>query len=173
MNPAAPALPDGWDTISVESRLEGARADAMWERVCSPAGINDELLPLLRMTMPRRYRGSRLDQVPVGERLGRSWILLFGVLPIDYDDVVLAEVDPGRRFLERSRTATTRVWQHERIIEPDRDAVVVRDRVSFCVRAPLRVLRARRVYRRAIQAIFDRRHRRLRRRFPTTPRSLP
>jgi hypothetical protein len=29
------------------------------------------------------------------DRLGRSWLLLFGFIPFDYDDLGLAELGPG------------------------------------------------------------------------------
>jgi len=105
--------------VRVERRSE-LRADAAqaWERAISPAGVNGELRPLVRMTMPRRLRGLPLDQFPVGTPAGRSWILLFGLVPIDYDDLCLVEVEPPRRFLERSRTLAFSVWEHEREIEP-------------------------------------------------------
>jgi hypothetical protein len=87
----------------VEQTTElSAPAGVVWERAVSPEGINHELAPLLRMTMPRGLRGATIDDVAVGEPLGRAWILLFGFLPVDYDDLALAEVEPGRRFLERS-----------------------------------------------------------------------
>ena len=50
----------------------------------------------------------------LGERLFRSWILLFGVLPIDYDDITLVSIEPGRGFHERSSMLSMRVWEHER-----------------------------------------------------------
>ena len=84
-------------------------------------GINDELAPILRMTMPPGLRGKTVDTVEVGAELGRSWILLGGLVPVDYDDLKLVELEPGRRFLERSRTLTFAVWQHERTIEPEGD----------------------------------------------------
>ena len=69
--------------------------------------------------------------------LGRSWILLGGVLPVDYDDLCLAELEPGRRFLERSRTLAFRVWQHERVVEPEgAGACGVTDRARLRVQAP-------------------------------------
>ena len=68
--------------------------------------------------MPAGLRGKTIDEVEVGSPLGRSWILLGRVLPVDYDDLCLAELEPGRRFLERSRTLAFAVWQHERVIEP-------------------------------------------------------
>ena len=68
--------------------------------------------------------------------LGRSWILLGGLLPVDYDDLKLAELEPGRRFLERSRTLTFSVWQHERIVEPEGEGRCrVTDRLGFELQA--------------------------------------
>jgi hypothetical protein len=34
----------------------------------------------MRMTIPRGLREATLDQLPLGERAGRSWVLLFGPL---------------------------------------------------------------------------------------------
>jgi len=86
--------------VRVESRLDAA-PEAVWERVTSPEGINFEIAPLLRMTVPGGLEALDLDRVEPG-RLGRSWILLFGVLPVDYDDLRLERIEPGRGFLERS-----------------------------------------------------------------------
>jgi hypothetical protein len=79
-----------------------ASAEDVWLRVVTPEGINDELRPWMRMTIPRSLRGKTIDDVEPGHRLGRSWLLLFGVFPFDYDDLGLAELGPGFRFLERS-----------------------------------------------------------------------
>ena len=48
------------------------------------------------------------------QRLFRSWILLAGIIPVEYDDIVFEEVEPGHRFQERSSMFTLRVWEHER-----------------------------------------------------------
>ena len=107
-------------------------AAEVWERAITEEGINDELAPILRMTMPPGLRGKTVDTVEVGVPLGRSWILLGRVLPVDYDDLCLAELEPGRRFLERSRTLSFSVWQHERMIEPEGEARCrVTDRLGF------------------------------------------
>jgi ligand-binding SRPBCC domain-containing protein len=107
-------------------------ASEVWERAVSEEGINYELAPILRMTMPRGLAGKTIDDVEVGVPLGRSWILLGRLLPVDYDDLFLAELEPGRRFLERSRTLSFAVWQHERIIEPEGEGSCrVTDRLGF------------------------------------------
>src|SRR4051812_3514255 len=80
------------------------------------AGVNQELAPLMRMTHPAGLE--RLDQqvVPLGTRLFRSYLLAFGVLPVDWDDIALESITPGQGFVESSSLATARVWRHRRWI---------------------------------------------------------
>jgi ligand-binding SRPBCC domain-containing protein len=147
--------------IVVTSRL-AAPAAAVWERVITPAGINDEMRPWLRMTVPAGFEGLDPDRVVLGERIGRSWVLLFGLLPLDYDDLTLVRLEPGRGFLERSTMLSQRSWEHERTIEPDGDGVCrITDRVHWQPRLglPGRPLRP------MIGWFFRHRHGRLRRYF--------
>jgi hypothetical protein len=115
------------------------------------------------MTMPRALRGKAIDDVEVGVPLGRSWILLGRVLPVDYDDLCLAELEPGRRFLERSRTLTFAVWQHERTVEPVGEASCrVTDRPGFELKRALAWMPgAERVAAAVVRFLFRHRHRRL------------
>ena len=107
-------------------------AARVWARAVTEEGITAELAPILRMTMPAGLRGKTIADVEVGVPLGRSWILLGRFLPVDYDDLFLAELEPGRRFLERSRTLSFSVWQHERTVEPiDDHSCRVTDRLGF------------------------------------------
>jgi hypothetical protein len=98
-----------------------------------------------------------------GERLFRSWLLVAGLVPVDFDDVVFAEIEPGRRFLERSSLLTQRLWEHERVIEPASQGSRLTDRVRFLPRLPW--LSA--LYRPVFKAVFQWRHRNLRRMFGT------
>jgi len=115
------------------------------------------------MTFPAAVAELTPETVRMGERVCRSWVLLFGVLPVDYDDVTLVELEPGRRFLERSPMLSQRFWEHERTVAADGDGTRVCDRVRFVPRlalfAPL--------YRRILGAAFALRHRNLRRIFGT------
>jgi hypothetical protein len=115
------------------------------------------------MTMPRGLRGKTIDDVDVGVPLGRSWILLGRVLPVDYDDLCLAELEPGRRFLERSRTLSFSIWQHERIVEPVGEAACrVTDRLGFELKRGVAWLPGARSLAAAIVGfLFRHRHRRL------------
>lgn len=114
------------------SSLLGAPVERVWERISIPDGVNDEFKPFLRMTFPPEVRSLDPDTVPIGERICRSWVLLFGVLPVDYDDLVLVSVDPPRGFHERSTMLTQSRWEHERSLEPLGDgACRLTDRVEF------------------------------------------
>ena len=161
---AVPAILEDTPVPRVEIRAASelpAPAQAVWERVTSMAGINHELGPWFRMTAPRGAELS-LDVVPLGRRWFRSWILLFGVLPVDYDDLCVERLEAGRGFLERSRMLSATVWEHERTLEPTGAAVTrLTDRVAFSPRlAP-----AARLQRALIAATFRHRHRRLRAHF--------
>ena len=104
----------------------------------SAEGINFEMAPLFRMTVPRGLDDLDLATVEPG-RLGRSWILLFGLVPVDYDDLGLERIEPGRGFLERSTMLSQRLWEHERTIEPlAGGGCTVTDRVAWEPRLPLR-----------------------------------
>ncbi|MEO8091697.1 MAG: hypothetical protein ABI726_03175 [bacterium] len=140
-----------------------APAGKVWARAITPEGINHELGPWLRMTMPPGLRGATIDDARVGERLGRGWLLLGGVLPVNYDDLCLAEVEPGRRFLERSSMLSLRVWQHERIVEPAaEEGCTVTDRLSLRLRRPLAwIPGADRIAAAIVGRLFAHRHRRL------------
>lgn len=152
------------------SELPSTTPEVAWAEATDPGGINGELMPLVRMTMPRRLRGRDLDDFPVGTPAGRSWILLGGLLPVDYDDLCLVELDPPRRFLERSRTLTFAVWEHERLVGPSGAGAAVTDRLGFELKKPLRrVPGAARLAAAIVGLLFAHRHRRLRARDTARP----
>ena len=149
----------GRAAVEVSSVLE-APPGAVWERISTPEGINDELRPWLRMTVPGGG-DLDLDTVQVGRPIGRSWVLLFGLLPVDYDEISLVELERERGFLERSRMLSQRMWEHRRTLAPAEGGTLVTDRVSWEPRLPLPAGSMRPLFR----AIFRHRHRRLRRNF--------
>jgi ligand-binding SRPBCC domain-containing protein len=144
-----------------------APAEEVWARAVTPEGINDELRPILRMTMPRAYRGKTIDDVKVGEPLGRSWIYLFRVLPVDYDNLTLAGLEPGRRFRERSTMLSMTLWQHEREVVPVGEAECeVTDRLTFTLRPPMAWIPGmKRLAIATVRHLFAHRHRRLAERY--------
>jgi hypothetical protein len=143
--------------------LVPASQAAVWARVTTPEGINDELWPLIRMTVPSALRDTRIDRLAEGEPIGRAWLLAGGVVPFDVDDMTLAVIDPPHRFREDSRLIIFPQWSHDRrvrVVAPD--ICSVEDRLSWTARGVLgrhRSLRA--VQRIIVGALFTHRHRRL------------
>ncbi len=141
-----------------------AEPAAVWERATSAEGINDELGPLLKMTVPRGLESLDLHALEPGY-LGRSWVLLLGLVPVDYDDIRLERIEPGRGFLERSTMLSQRLWEHERTIEADGEGTTIADRIAWEPRVPL----PGRLLRPLFAAVFRHRHRQLQRHFGGAP----
>src|SRR4051812_30918583 len=104
-------------SFAVTTRLR-APAARVWAHASTFAGVNPELWPLVRMTYPAG--GGRLapGAVPIGRVAFRSWVLLVGLVPVEYDDFTLVGLDPGREFSEASRLLTVREWRHRRTVTP-------------------------------------------------------
>jgi ligand-binding SRPBCC domain-containing protein len=146
--------------IEISTRLDASQEE-VWRRVVTPEGINDELMPLMRMTVPRGVDTIDLDAIEVGRPIGRSWILLGGLLPVDFDEINIVELEPGARFVERSRMLSQSFWQHIRSVRGNGESSVVTDRIAWEPRLPVPGASLRPMFR----AIFRHRHRRLRRHF--------
>jgi len=138
----------------VSSRLAASPGE-VWERVASFEGVNAELAPWVRMTLPE---GAELRAGP----MGRSWVLLAGLLPIDYDELVLASYAPGRGFRERSALGSASAWWHDRtLLDLPGGRCRVVDEIAFTPRVgALGGLQAF-----LYEALFRWRHVRLRRHF--------
>ena len=133
-----------------------APAEDVWARVDTPEGINDEVRPWMTMSMPQGAKSLTVDNVPIGTPIG--------VLPFDYDRLCIAALEPGRVFHEESTMMSMRQWRHERSVTPDGDSkAIVRDRITFQLRAPLRL--ATPIVAAGLRALFGHRHRRLQRHF--------
>lgn len=139
-----------------------ASQEEVWARLATPAGIDDELRPWLSMTMPRELGAEMITADLVGRPLGRAWLRLGGMLPVEYDDLFLVEVDAPHRFHERSSMRLARLWEHRRELEADGpDRTRLTDSLTLEARLPL----PRPVLRAVIGALFTHRQRRLRRHF--------
>lgn len=141
-----------------------ASPQAVWDRVITPEGINDEMRPWMTMSMPCGAVDVTIDTLEVGRPIGRAWLRLFGLLPYDFDHLTVALVEPGRRFREESTMISMRRWIHDRTVEaaPGGQAQVT-DVVTFSPR--LALVLAGPLLRRVLAAFFRHRHRRLRRHF--------
>jgi ligand-binding SRPBCC domain-containing protein len=150
--------------LRFESRLAVEPAE-LWRHATSMAGVNFELMPLVRMTHPRdRAVLPDAGELPDGV-LFHSWLLLFGLLPFDRHALCLRSIGPGMRFDEDSTSWMQRRWGHHRRIEPVLggafviDELQIEPRIGFA--APL--------VRAIVTQLFRHRHRRLRLRFGALP----
>lgn len=146
----------------VRSSVVHASRDEVWARVVTADGVSDEFRPLLRMRFPARLAGASIADVPLGRPIGRAWILLGGVIPVEYDDLVLVDLEAPRFFQERSELGSCRVWEHRRELESLADGST---RVTDTLRAVPRALVPGSVVRVVVGALFAHRHRRLAREF--------
>jgi ligand-binding SRPBCC domain-containing protein len=109
------------------------------------------------MTCPPQFRRIDPEIVPLGRPWFRSWLLLFGVVPFDWDHLRLLAIEPGRYFHEDSTMLSQRRWVHRRDLEPVHGGTRVTDRVEFEPRVPFVGALLLPVFR----AVFRHRHRRL------------
>jgi hypothetical protein len=147
--------------VAVSSDL-GVAADVLWTDVGTLAGVNRELGPWLRMTAPPGLRGTTLAELTPGRPAGRSWLLLGGLIPVDYDDLCIESIGE-RSFRERSRMLTMDPWIHERAIEPlGSGSCRISDRLRFRLRPQFAWIPGiERLASSIIGAVFRHRHRRL------------
>ena len=146
----------------VRSSIVAAPREQVWARVVSVEGVAHEFGPLLTMRFPAELRGRSIAEVPRGRPLGRAWILVGGLVPVEFDDLVLADLRVPRFFQERSALGSCRVWEHRRELEQLPDDTT---RVTDTLRAEPRALLHAAVVRLVVGAVFAHRHRRLARWF--------
>jgi len=151
-------------TVSATVRL-AAPVDEVWAWVTTPTGVNDELRPWMRMTIPAGWGDRSLVDVEAPVTIGWSWVLLFGVIPFDGDRLHLAAVG-DRSFRERSVMLSASSWHHDRSVEADGEVTVLHDHLAFELRRPLRwVPGTARLHTAIVRRIFRHRHARLVARF--------
>lgn len=148
-------------TLEFSSDLKSP-VDLVWNHVSTMEGVNGELGPWVRMTVPRALRGRRLEDVEPGREAFVSTLLLFSVLPFDRHHLTIERIhDTG--FDEESWTWLQRRWRHERRVEAIEgvdDGCRVVDRLTVEPRlAPAFLVKP------VVRRIFEARHRKLRSRF--------
>ena len=119
-------------TVQIEYRSGlTAPPQEVWRWITSFQGIATEMRPLLHMTVPRGVqRLTDIDIVP-GQPMFISWMLLFGVLPVDRSTMTLVEIENGSGFVEASPMRSMRTWRHERRIEAAERGCAIIDRLTF------------------------------------------
>lgn len=147
--------------IVTRSVLLAAPAQEVWAVVSTPAGVNAEMMPLVRMTFPSSVAGLTPDDIAMGAVVCRCWMLAGGVLPFDRHALAFESI-AGTEFVEESTSWLQCRWRHERSVvtlDPGRC------RVTDCITIEPRVPLARPFVRRIVPLVFEHRHRRLEQRF--------
>lgn len=121
-------------------------------------GVNRELSPLIRMTAPPEWSNKAIVEWPTGTVLFSSWILLFGLFPIDRHKFFFQSIDRHLGFTEESSSLTNKLWRHRRSFDRTGSSCRVTDTVEFQCRLPLLAYILAPVYR----LIFKHRHKVLR-----------
>ena len=124
---------DNTFSLRFESRL-CAPIENVWAWITSVKGIRAEMWPFFIMTVPKGVRSLSDIQITPGTRMFRSYVFLFGLLPVDYSDMTLLELNPGHGFIEQSPMGSMKLWRHERQIAPcpsDSSMVVFVDQLTF------------------------------------------
>lgn len=127
----------------------------VWRWITSWECILAEMRPWLTMTVPEGMPEPGLEKVRPGMPLGRSTLKAFGLIPLDWSQLTLLEIEPERGFVEQSPMGSMAMWRHERYIEPADQGCTLVDELTFTPRF------AARLSRRMVKAFFRHRHRQL------------
>ena len=142
--------------LSFVSDLAASPAQ-VWQRVSTMNGVNHELMPLLRMTHPPEAADLSSPLLQLGQTAFASWLLLFGILPIDRHYLMLERLYPGEGFDERSWSWMQAEWIHRRRVLAIEGGTRVTDELEFMPRLGIAAYLLRPV----IRHVFNHRHRRL------------
>lgn len=121
--------------FEVSSKLEISPDEV--SELLTMRGVNSELSPLIRMTASPQWANRPIFEWPTGRVLFSSWILLFGIIPIDRHTFFFQSMDRQRGFAETSYSLTNKLWHHCRDIDCSGANCLVTDTVEFQCRVPL------------------------------------
>ena len=144
--------------LKFESELK-ENPDNMWKWITSAEGINHELFPMLHISSLSNFNTNNLDTIQLGVPITKSWLLLFGLLPIGFSELTLVELHIGERFIEQSTMSFMKSWRHERIITPHGAGTIICDVLSY---EPIILNKLCTFF---IKLLFRNRHKKLRNRF--------
>ena len=117
-------------SYQLSSTIYGVALEDVWNRIETWDGVNYELGPFVRMSVPSQY--SRVSDVPAdGIYHFAAKIILLGFLPVDRHKFGLAEINPPHYFDEKSQNTFMSSWRHKRTLRAVGDEVVLTDECSF------------------------------------------
>jgi hypothetical protein len=115
--------PATFTTISVVP----ASSEKVRAQIVTPAGVNDEFVSLSRYDRPadtaRTIDPANSASLRAGPQLASAARRLA--------DLTIAELEPGRRFVERSSMLSIEHWRHERLLTAVATGCDVHDRIRF------------------------------------------
>ncbi|MES2104918.1 MAG: hypothetical protein V4634_12940 [Pseudomonadota bacterium] len=147
----------------IQSRLAVNAAE--FAAATSMQSVNWELSPIVRMTAPDEWKNCAIGQWETGRLLFKSWILLFGLIPVDLHAFRLQEIYAGAGFQECSSSTVNKEWRHRRMLAAHGSGCSVIDHVVVVGRLPLLSAMLMPVY----KCVFRYRHARLRKRYGQIP----
>ena len=134
--------------------------EVVWAKVSTMAGVNYELYPWVRMTVPASFGNRSLQDATTDQLQGvlfRSVLLALCCIPFDVHALHLDQIQAGQGFDEHSTSWMHKSWIHRRrVIAMDggcyvTDELIVEPRIFFA--AP--------VVRAVVGFLFRHRHQRL------------
>jgi len=118
-----------YHTIKISSFVKSPQ-HVVWNKISCIGGVNEEFYPILRMTSPDL--NMRLSsELVTGKPLFRSWLLLFGLIPFEYDHIQIDMCEDGCGFSERSSMLLMSEWNHTRTLTTTCRGTCVTDTISF------------------------------------------
>ncbi|MFT4099770.1 MAG: hypothetical protein QM674_01820 [Burkholderiaceae bacterium] len=104
--------------------------ERFWQSL-SLAAVNEELLPLYRMTASPEILRAPISEWAKREGALKSWILFLGIIPVDRHFFGRIEFTAPTAFVETSSSWLNRSWRHERTAAGTPGGCELTDRISF------------------------------------------
>jgi hypothetical protein len=145
--------------FEAHSRIEGDQKLVARE-LLTMEGVNHELHPIVKMTASSEWAKKPLTEWPVNIALFTSTILLFGLVPVDAHTFRLRDVH-SNGFQESSSSLVNNEWNHRRTISNQPSGCLVHDVVEYLPKVSILGQMMKPIY----KAIFNHRHKRLKRKY--------
>lgn len=121
--------------VDVRSTL-AAPVERVWAHARTMEGVNAELAPWVRMSVPAAARCRPIDDAPLGREAFVSVLFFLGIVPFDVHHLVVVEHAPAG-FVEESWSWVQRRWRHERRVRAVPGGCEVHDTVTVTPRFPV------------------------------------
>ena len=100
--------------LKFESQVN-ASLEQVWQSITSLEGLTAEMMPFMRLTAPKGFK--TLSDIYPRKNNFKSYVLLFGIIPIDTTDLNLKSLILHNGFVEESNMASMKYWRHKRSLK--------------------------------------------------------